>query len=309
MKKCFFSALLLSLLTGGYMVPVFGQPDTTGKPAAITPAKKIDSNMLVVINGKTAGTIRELKKDINSLAPAETIDRMNVLKGEQATSKYGEAGKYGVIELVLKKATGTPGQAKEEDTDNKIFDTVETEASFPGGDNNWRKYLERTLDPNVPIDNGAPAGKYKVLVQFIVDKSGNISDLKALTKFGYGMEAEVMRIISKGPQWTPAIQNGRAVKAYRLQPVTFVVFTDLLNVTVKGQTDYILKAGTSNEVKIAVENIKDEDLTVTITGGTVSRTSPGVYNIKVHTPGHAILTVTYKQKKREESESIYFEVQ
>ena len=44
-----------------------------------------------------------------------------------------------------------------------------------------------------------------------------------MTNHGYGMEEEAMRVIKKGPKWTPAVQNGRSVKAYRKQPITFQV--------------------------------------------------------------------------------------
>jgi protein TonB len=37
------------------------------------------------------------------------------------------------------------------------------------------------------------------------------------------MEEEAMRVIKRGPKWNPAIQNGRQVKAYRKQPITFRV--------------------------------------------------------------------------------------
>jgi len=37
------------------------------------------------------------------------------------------------------------------------------------------------------------------------------------------MEEEAVRVIKKGPKWTPAIQNGRQVNAYRKQPITFQV--------------------------------------------------------------------------------------
>jgi len=117
-------------------------------------------------------------------------------------------------------------EEKQEEDENKIFDKVEIEAAYPGGDGAWRKYLERTLRADVPVDNGAPSGKYTVYVQFIVDKEGNISDVKSLTDNGYGMEGEAVRVIKSGPKWTPAIQNGRQVKAYRKQPITFVVQGD-----------------------------------------------------------------------------------
>jgi periplasmic protein TonB len=114
-------------------------------------------------------------------------------------------------------------EVKKEEDENKIFDKVEIEASFPGGDGKWRQYLERNCNGQVATDNGAPEGTYTTMVQFIVDKEGNISDVKALTGHGYGMEQEAVRTIQKGPKWTPAIQNGRQVKAYRRQPITFQV--------------------------------------------------------------------------------------
>ena len=105
----------------------------------------------------------------------------------------------------------------------RIFEKVEIEATFPGGDDAWRKYLERTLNASVPVDHGAPAGTYTVIVQFVVGRDGNISDVKALTHHGYGMEQEVVRVIQRGPKWLSAIQDGRQVRAYRKQPVTFSI--------------------------------------------------------------------------------------
>jgi protein TonB len=114
-------------------------------------------------------------------------------------------------------------EEKKEDDENKIFEKVEVEAAFPGGESAWKKFLERNLRADVATENGAPAGSYTVWVQFVVDKEGNVSDVKALTSHGYGMEDEAVRVIKKGPQWKPAIQNGRQVKAYRKQPITFQI--------------------------------------------------------------------------------------
>ncbi|UAY51566.1 energy transducer TonB [Ferruginibacter albus] len=107
--------------------------------------------------------------------------------------------------------------------DNTVFTKVEKEAAFPGGDGAWRRYLEKNLNASAPIDNGAPEGTYTVIVKFIVSKDGSISDVEAETHFGYGMEDEAIRAIKRGPKWTPALQNGRNVNAYRRQPITFVV--------------------------------------------------------------------------------------
>jgi protein TonB len=107
--------------------------------------------------------------------------------------------------------------------DNRVFERVEIEASFPGGDSQWRQYLERNANGQVAADNGAPAGTYTTVIQFVVNKDGAISNVKALTNHGYGMENEAIRIIKAGPKWNPAVQGGRLVKAYRNQPITFRV--------------------------------------------------------------------------------------
>jgi protein TonB len=114
-------------------------------------------------------------------------------------------------------------EEKKDDDENKIFEKVEVEASYPGGDAAWANFLRKNLNASVPVDNGAPASSYTVWVQFIVDKEGNVSDVRPLTSQGYGMEAESVRVLKKATKWIPAIQNGRNVKAYRKQPITFVV--------------------------------------------------------------------------------------
>jgi len=103
---------------------------------------------------------------------------------------------------------------------DEIVTTVEVEAKYPG---DWKKFLEHNLNPEVPVSNSAPAGRYSVVIQFIVDKEGNVSDINPLTAHGYGMEQEAIRVIKKAPKWEPAFQNGIHVKAYRRQVIVFEV--------------------------------------------------------------------------------------
>jgi protein TonB len=56
-----------------------------------------------------------------------------------------------------------------------------------------------------------------------VDKSGNISEVQALNDPGYGTSQEAVRVIKKGPPWTPAVQNGRNVIYRQKQSITFQV--------------------------------------------------------------------------------------
>jgi len=108
--------------------------------------------------------------------------------------------------------------------DDSVFTKVKREATFFSGEQGWQAFLARTLKPNTPIKHKAPPGEYTVVVQFIVDTDGKLTDIKPLTAHGYGMEDEVVRVIKKSPRWSPAlIEKGVKVKAYRKQPVSFVV--------------------------------------------------------------------------------------
>jgi protein TonB len=117
--------------------------------------------------------------------------------------------------------------ASAQSTDTTEFDQVfikaETDPSFPGGLNAYRRFLEKNLDPALPQNFGAPSGSHRVVVQFIVDKDGSISAIKPLTSLGYGMEDEFVRVIKKSPKWVPATQNGHKVKCYFKLPMTFIV--------------------------------------------------------------------------------------
>lgn len=121
------------------------------------------------------------------------------------------------------KGTGVVEVPKKEDDEGKIFTKVEVEAGFPGGDAAWRNYLYKNLNTEVPADNGAGEGNYTVIVKFVVSKDGSVSEVSCENDPGYGICQEAMRVIKKTKNWTPAIQNGRNVNAYRRQPITFSV--------------------------------------------------------------------------------------
>ncbi len=109
---------------------------------------------------------------------------------------------------------------RQKEKEPEIWTAVEVPASYNG---DWVKFLTRNLNANVPVDNEAPAGRYNIMIQFVVDKDGNLSDIVPLTNYGYGMEQEAIRVLKKAKGWKPGIQNGHEVKCYHKQPITFVV--------------------------------------------------------------------------------------
>lgn len=124
---------------------------------------------------------------------------------------------------VLENKTTVTGDYKPVVDDNTVLTWVQIEASFPGGPDAWRKFLERNLKQDIAVDNGAPAGDYQVVVSFLVDKNGNVTEVKAETDPGYGTAAEAVRVIQRSGKWVPAIQNGRNVIYRQKQAITFRV--------------------------------------------------------------------------------------
>jgi len=118
------------------------------------------------------------------------------------------------------KGTGVVETPKVDDDEGKIFTKVEVEAKYEG---DWNNFLRKNLNADVPNDNGAAEGTYTVVVKFVVSKDGSLSDISCESDPGYGICQEAIRVIKKTKNWTPAIQNGRNVTAYRRQPITFVV--------------------------------------------------------------------------------------
>jgi hypothetical protein len=204
-----------------------------------------------------------------------------------------------VISFIFCTAIYSQGITPPPDTlivnDSGIFERVEEEASYPGGVNAWRDFLAKNLNPNTPVENSAPAGQYTVIVQFVVSKDGTVSDIKALTKHGYGMEQEVIRVLRKTGAWTPARQNNRPVNAFRKQPVTFMVTMDGLDIIT--QTPYTLFTNINNEITVDAGKLKSEDMRLTISQGTVVPKGNKHFTVKVKNPGRAIITVYGKRDK------------
>jgi len=125
----------------------------------------------------------------------------------------------------------------------------------------------------------------------------SILSRKPLTAFWIARtEMRLPRLLrKKSGGWEPATQGGRLVKAYRKQPVTFMVTQEDLHIVTT--TPYVLYADVDNEIMVDVVKVKSEDLHLTITRGTITKSSNGSYIAKVKGEGRAILTITGKKGK------------
>jgi len=111
---------------------------------------------------------------------------------------------------------GVIEQPKQNDDDGTIFRSVEIESTYPDGMQAWLRFLSKNFRvPDEAINNNAGG---TVVVQFVVDKEGNVSDVNAVAG-PKELWAEAVRVIKKSGKWTPAVQNGRHVASYKRQPI------------------------------------------------------------------------------------------
>ena len=97
------------------------------------------------------------------------------------------------------------------------------ESEFNGGVEGWIKYLQRNLRADVPNRQNAPVGRYSVMLSFIIDNEGKVSDVTASGDPGYGTKKESIGVVTRGPNWIPAIENGKLVVSRKRQAITFQV--------------------------------------------------------------------------------------
>ena len=120
----------------------------------------------------------------------------------------------------------TPDTAYQNTRDSIGISTkVGIEARYPGGDMVWRNFLVQNLNINAAVkDLPKNNNRYRetVWVQFIVCIDGTVCDIKVLNDVLPSAKEEAERVIKKSGNWEPASLDGRKIKAYRKQPITFV---------------------------------------------------------------------------------------
>lgn len=142
---------------------------------------------------------------------------------EQATAR--QASEEQVSETSIEEQVENEPEEVEEETlentlvEESVFDAVEQMPEFPGGRDQLNKYYESNLRyPEVAIENGIQG---RVIVQFIVNTDGSISDATVIRSVDPACDEEALRVINSMPHWTPGQTNGKNVRVRYTLPVTF----------------------------------------------------------------------------------------
>lgn len=138
----------------------------------------------------------------------ETSEEMN----QAITTVVGTGAPAAVV-------TGPVGPVIEADDDDRIYEMVEENAQFPGGDAECFKWLSEHIKyPSICVEQGVQG---RVIVNFVVNRDGSIVDVKTVRSPDPNLTKEAERVVKLMPKWKPARQGNKTVRSRFTLPVMF----------------------------------------------------------------------------------------
>ena len=182
------------------------------------PAMEVIENLATIKNVKPEIVPDEEAKD-DLMKTQEDLKKANT-GAEDKEGKIGDDLTTTIPkEPVLQGGGSTIVETKPED--NTIYSDFDLEQlpEFPGGEDELMKYLSNAIKyPERAVRENAQG---KVVVGFVVNKDGEIEELKVKRSLGYGCDDEALRVIKAMPKWKPGKFNGRNVNVYYDLPIQF----------------------------------------------------------------------------------------
>lgn len=149
--------------------------------------------------------------------PRDAVARVATMREKAAIRSYGEKAKHGALIITTVK--------HQKEIDNElisqpdVFDKVDEMPQFPGGMPAMMQYLSSNI--RYPEDAKEAGAQGRVIVSFIVEKDGSISNAKVTKPTYSSLDDEALRVVSAMPKFTPGKQNGQAVRVKYSFPVSF----------------------------------------------------------------------------------------
>lgn len=161
-----------------------------------------------------------IKKD-SEVKEEDEIKLDEVQKSDKAVGAFTVEGndEVGGAVLKAKEDIAAPEPPKHVVEETKTFTVVEQMPMFPGGYGALMGYLRDNIHyPTVAAENGVQG---RVVVGFVVERDGSITDINILRGVDPSLDREAMRVVKSMPKWTPGKQNGSAVRVKYQVPVSF----------------------------------------------------------------------------------------
>ena len=191
------------------------------KPEPIKP--KVEQKKEIPVARETQKfTAPVIKKD-ELVKEENQVKQMDQLDDKVAVGTENKEGvKDRTVEAVrndIAVAAPPPPPAPKPEVANKVFDVVEEMPSLPGGQGALMAFLSSNIKyPVVAQENGVQG---RVIVGFVVEKDGSISDVKVMRSVDPSLDREAQRVVKAMPKWKPGKQNGSAVRVKYTVPVVF----------------------------------------------------------------------------------------
>lgn len=189
--------------------------------------KTYDTKVIDVNSRKTAEVLEEIVLQTQQNTPPppppppqqqttvlEIVDNDKVIENE--VSIDAEADEKTVVEEYK-----APVSEEKEVEETEIFTVVEEAPGYPGGDEARMKYLQESMKyPTMARESGIQGTVY---VTFVVEKGGNVTDVKILRGIGGGCDEEAIRVIKAMPRWNAGKQRGKPVRVQFNMPIKFIL--------------------------------------------------------------------------------------
>jgi len=179
---------------------------------------KIEMEQKVVekVKSSVKFTAPVIKKDEDVAPEDELKSQDDLAKTAVAIGSFDVKGNDEAAGEVLKAKEVI---AQEKPVEEKVFDVVEQMPQFPGGDAALFEYLSTHIKyPTIAEENGVQG---RVIVTFVVERDGSITDVKVVKSVDPSLDKEASRVVAGMPKWIPGKQNGSAVRVMYTVPVTF----------------------------------------------------------------------------------------
>lgn len=228
----------VTVLKNGAATAIYGEKAKNGVISIETKAFQAQPKDTVVVKNEVS--------DVLNISSAVNIDElMEKLPG----AEKHEDGSITINGKVVKKILLQGQEVYDDDDDDPVFEVTEEPAQYPGGQAALMQYLAQNIRyPKISAENGVQG---RVLVQFVVEKDGSLSNFAVVKKSGDtitknaqsgitvnalgsateenkvpqeafdALNAEAVRVLRETPKWIPAKQRGQEVRMRYTLPITF----------------------------------------------------------------------------------------
>ena len=110
-------------------------------------------------------------------------------------------------------------QPEPQDSRTEVYESVDQMPEFPGGEMEMMKYLSQNI--KYPENAAKNDIQGRVVLRFVVEKTGEIGEIKVLRSVDEELDAEAVRVVRSMPNFTPGRKNGKAVAVWYALPISF----------------------------------------------------------------------------------------